>query len=304
MAEVQILMGTLNGANLLGPQLASFAGQTLQDWTLLASDDGSSDGTLDVLNRFGLARPAAALRILPGPQKGLAANYLHLIRHADERARFFALSDQDDFWFPEKLQRGTRALRDLPGDVPAIYAARSQLIDACGRPMGVPNRRKLKPSFSNALVQNVMAGNTIILNRAAVQLVRRAPPYPLPPFHDWWLYALISGAGGHVICDPAAVIGYRQHASGFLGAHAGAKARLSRLALIADGTWRKWVRDHHRALLSVAGHLQPAHCHQLRDLVARRSGIARFELIFRTGIHRQSASGTAALGLVALTGLL
>lgn len=304
MAEVQILMGTLNGASLLGPQLASFAGQTLRNWTLLASDDGSSDGTLDLLNRFGAARPATSLRILHGPRKGLAANYLHLMHHADDRARFVALSDQDDIWFPEKLQRGTGILRDLPGAIPAIYAARSRLIDQFGRPLGTAKRRTLNPSFSNALVQNVMAGNTIILNRAAMQLVRRALPCPLPPFHDWWLYALISGAGGQVICDPTAVIGYRQHARGYLGAHAGPKARISRLGLIADGTWRGWVRDHHRALLSVSEHLQPAHHRQLRELVTRRSGVARFELICRTGIHRQSASGTAALGLFALTGLL
>lgn len=304
MADVQILMGTLNGESQLGPQLASFAGQTLRDWTLLASDDGSTDNTLEILNRFGTARPAAALKILPGPRDGIAANYLHLIRHADEEARYVALSDQDDIWFPEKLQRGTRILRKLPASIPAIYAAQSRLIDPNGRPIGRPSRREPSPSFSNALVQNIMAGNTIIMNPAAVRLARRALPCPLPPFHDWWLYALISGAGGRVVCDPAPVIGYRQHASGVLGAHAGLNARLARLALVADGTWRRWVRDHHRALLSVAQHLQPNHRLQLIDLAARRSGIARLDSIFRTGIHRQSASGTAAMGLFALAGLL
>lgn len=303
MPEVEILLGTRNGTPHLGAQFASFAGQSMPDWTLLVSDDGSTDRTRDMLERFGAARPGANLRVISGPQRGISANYLHLLEQADRDAPFIALSDQDDIWFPEKLRRGVNALRRLPRTQPAIYAAQSRLIDSCGRPIARHQRRKVAASFPNALVQNVMAGNTMILNRAAVDLVVQARPETMPPFHDWWLYALLAGTGGQVVIDAEPVLAYRQHAGGVLGAHAGMAARLTRLNLVLNGTWRGWLNAHHTALLSIDYLLPSKHRQQLSRLMDHHRRIARFGNLVRAGAHRQAPVGTAVLGLAALLGL-
>lgn len=304
MAEVQILLGTRDGGRYLGPQLASFAGQTLNDWSLVASDDGSSDNSIAILERFGAARPGAELRVVSGPRLGVAANYLHLLEHADEAARYVALSDQDDIWFPEKLLRATQSLRRLPPGTPAIYGAQSRLIDAAGRPLKMRRLTRKVPSFSNALVQNILAGNTIVLNNAALQLSKRAMPSVMPPFHDWWLYALICGVGGRVVIDQTPVLGYRQHRHGVLGAHAGWAARAKRATLLANGTWRQWALQHHAALGSVSAEFLPAHRAQLEKWVQGHRGLARLSLMVMMKIHRQSIAGTAALGAAAMVGLL
>lgn len=303
MAEVEILLGTCHGARYLGAQLASLAGQSLSDWTLLASDDGSTDHTRAMLERFGRARPGAGLRVIDGPQAGFAANYLHLLDHADPHASFVALADQDDVWLPDKLRRAVAALRDVPRSRPAAYAAQSLLIDAAGLPIGRVRQAVIRPSFANALAQNVMAGNTIVLNQAAVRLAQRARPKSLPPFHDWWLYALLSGAGASIRIDPTPVLGYRQHPNGLLGAHKGAFARLTRGKMVLNGTWKHWLQSHHAALESVAHHLLPQHRLQLYALTAQQRTFGRFAVILRTGIHRQARLGTAAFGVAALAGL-
>jgi len=50
--SVDILMATYNGGRYLRNQLLSLQQQTYEDWTLWVRDDGSTDGTLDILRKF------------------------------------------------------------------------------------------------------------------------------------------------------------------------------------------------------------------------------------------------------------
>ena len=70
-----------------------------------------------------------------------------------------------------------------------------------------------------ALTQNVATGCTVMLNRAAADLIAasRAPGATL---HDWWSYLMVSAAGGRVLFDAAPVVLYRQHEANALGAPA------------------------------------------------------------------------------------
>src|SRR5690242_6503021 len=52
MAEATFLMSTWNGAEFLRPALDSLLAQTVPDWRLVAVDDGSSDGTGDILAEY------------------------------------------------------------------------------------------------------------------------------------------------------------------------------------------------------------------------------------------------------------
>ncbi|MBF9031180.1 glycosyltransferase [Rhodobacterales bacterium HKCCE3408] len=298
MAEVEILMGTRNGARYLEEQLQSIAAQTVADWTLTVSDDGSSDATHRILERFSRSCAPGQVRVRGGPRQGVAANYLSLLEASDCHAPFVALSDQDDIWHSDRLERGVAALRSRAGPRPVLYAARTVLIDAAGRPIRHRQRALPRPSFGNALVQNVLAGNTMMLNRAAVGLARTARPATLPPFHDWWLYALMTGAGAEIVIDPVPVLGYRQHRNALIGARSGVGAHLTRAALVARGTWAKWLDAHHTALLSVDDKLDPANRARLRAMT--EPGRGRLRAVIAASARRQDIGGTLALHLAAL----
>ena len=66
-AKVAILLCTFNGARFLQGQLDSYAAQTHANWTVWASDDGSGDGTLAILERQRLAWGPGRLTIVGGP---------------------------------------------------------------------------------------------------------------------------------------------------------------------------------------------------------------------------------------------
>lgn len=297
---VTIALCTRNGMPWLPAQLDSLLAQGHEDWSLWIGDDGSTDGTLDCLAAFAAAHPGRLARIVEGPRRGSAANFLSLLCHPDFPPHPVALCDQDDVWLPEKLGRAETALRGL-GETPAIWAARYLFCDETlerRRPSPLWPR---PPSFQNALVQNILSGHTLTLNAAALRLVRRAGVQDVL-HHDWWIYQLMTGAGATVLQETEPMLLYRQHGRNTVGAQRGLRARLSRLGRLFDGTYRDWSR-HHLAALGGAEWLLSAPAGAVLDRWASAEGrLARLRLFRRQGLHRQSRAETLALMTAILAG--
>src|ERR1700693_1620273 len=103
--EIAILLATFCGERFLHLQLASFERQAVRNWRLYASDDGSTDDTLAILRRFQQKLGPEKVDVRTGPGRGYIANFLSLIADESIKADYYALSDQDDLWKPQKLTR-------------------------------------------------------------------------------------------------------------------------------------------------------------------------------------------------------
>lgn len=300
--SVTIVMATLNGARHLRQQLQSIAAQGHTSWTLFVSDDGSTDETLPILHDFSRSHP---VRIVAGPRRGAAANFLSALCHPDLPIGHVALADQDDVWLQGKLARGLRRLEPAPYGTPALYAAESVLTDAELRPLRTSSAGRAVPGFAPSLCQNLFGGHTMMLNPAALDLVRRADWAKGVAYHDWWIYQLIAGAGGYLILDPAPMARYRQHSENVLGGSAGARAMLRRLVLALNGSWGAQMRDQALALSRNAALLTPESRKTLAAfLSAPRFGPRRVAAYRRLGLRRSSASGTALMLAAAAVGIL
>ena len=298
--QVAILMCTYNGASYLQEQLDSIYAQEYRNWYLYVSDDGSQDSTQDILHAFKIR--IGQLHIFQGPRNGSCQNFLSLIRDSSIKADYYALSDQDDIWYEDKLARAVKALSGIPCGTPALYCSRTRLVDEKGTDIGLSPLFKRTPSFQNALVQNIGSGNTMLLNHAARQLMMRVDPNNNPVVHDWFLYMVVSGCGGIVIYDPIPSLGYRQHAANLIGANAGFIARLKRFGLMLFGTHRRWNTHNIEALSSLREKLTPGNrfiydefsCFRNASLWNRLAGL------YRTGLYRQTFGGNVSLWLAAL----
>ena len=102
-ASVAILLATFNGEKFLAEQLDSLQAQSVKNWRLYVSDDGSTDSTVDIIKRYQEAWGSDKLHYRLGPQKGFAQNFLGLACDPEIKADFYAFCDQDDFWLPKKL---------------------------------------------------------------------------------------------------------------------------------------------------------------------------------------------------------
>lgn len=303
---VTILMGVWNGAAHLGEQLDSFAGQDHPGWRLVVSDDGSTDGSRAVLAGFAARMAPGQVAVADGPRQGHAANYLAMLRNLPDDPGWLAFSDQDDVWLPDRLSRGMAALAGHSG--PALYCSRSFITSVTlqGRRPSAPRPRP--PSFRNALVQNIAAGNTMLLNPAAARMLAAAAR-GCPGFvvHDWWAYLLVTGAGGTVVHDDRPTLLYRQHARNAIGANDGALARLRRLGQVVAGTFRDWNDTNAVAMLAARRWLSPEAAAVFDAWQAMRACprlIPRLRRLRALRLYRQTRASTAALWLAAVIGRL
>jgi len=300
--KVTIVMATLNGAAHLPEQLASIEAQTHRDWQLFVSDDGSTDDTLAILDRFARRFP---VRVVQGPRRGAAANFLTALCHPDLAPGTIALADQDDVWLEGKLARGLRRMAASAGNGPLLYAAESVLTDAALRPLRASTAGRARPGFAPALCQNLFGGHTMMLDAGVLALVRGAGLPAGIAYHDWWIYQLVAGTGGRMVLDPATVARYRQHGANALGGSGGGRGGLRRLAQVLDGTWGGHMQAQARALATVAPLLTPEARATLDGfLAAPKGGPARAARLYRLGLRRSSAGGTALMLASACLGLL
>lgn len=316
-AHVVILMATFNGADHLGDQLASFLAQDHADWSLIVSDDGSDDNTLQILAAFAQAHTDHQVKILSGPRKGAGANFMSLLCRAAETAptgSFIALSDQDDVWLPERLSRGVAALAGL-SDRRAAWCSRTIITESeiIGQDMAhhrsvtrlsAPRPRAL--SFRNALVQNVMAGNTILLNPAAAVLAcRLAVQVDRVVVHDWWLYLILTGSGATVIHDDRPSLYYRQHAENAIGANDSHLARILRLKMLLSRRFQDWNEINLAALRQVSHDLTAENTALINLFDQTRVGPLHKRLIAlrQARLYRQTRISTVAMWLAIVFGL-
>lgn len=307
--DVVVLMGLYNGGAWLDAQLRSIAGQDHRDWRLVISDDGSTDDGPRRAAEFAEAAGRDRTRIVTGPQRGFAANYLSLLGCAEaSQAEFVALCDQDDVWLPHRLSRGIAALRGAGGQ-PMLYCARTLLCDEQLRDLRISPHWPRPFSFANALVQNIASGNTIMLNRPMTDLARQAAPAAARAgivAHDWWLYQLATATGARIVQDDQVVLRYRQHGQNTMGRNDTARAVALRARQIADGTFAGWIDANREALSLSELPLELEAKRLLEDFPSLRDPglIRRLRALRRLGLYRQSRSGDLAVAAAVTTGRL
>jgi glycosyltransferase involved in cell wall biosynthesis len=296
--RVAILMCTKDGATFIDDQLKSIAGQTHENWILIISDDGSKDETIAKLEKFAdLHRPKITIR--KGPGKGVCANFLSLANDPTIDADYFAFSDQDDVWRADKLRRALAWLASVPADVPGMYCGRTELMSMGEQSYGFSPLFRRPSAFQNALVQSLGGGNTMVFNRAAKRILELAATTTVV-LHDWWVYQLVSAAGGTIQYDSQPMLKYRQHSDNLIGSNIGWRAGLVRLRMMLSGRFRDWNDANIAALWQLPAHLlQPNNRTTLEIFAKARSGSLPIRLynLKRSGVYRQTLLGN--LGLLA-----
>lgn len=309
--SITVLMAVYNGAEGLENQLQSLRAQDHQRWDLITSNDGSSDESAEILEQFAddiSKDPNCAsnrIRNLEGPCMGFAANFLSLLRTLEDepdqaQTRCVAFADQDDIWLPDKMSRAIAALETCDRDHPVLYCSRTWVTNA---DLSNPRLSAARPrplGFRNALIQNIAHGNTILLNPAATRLVLRAAKrVDKVVFHDWWVYQLVTGAGGIVLHDDIPSLLYRQHAANQVGANDRFSAQLRRVWMLLRGDFRDWNRIHMDALRCSLNELTEEN----RALLARFVYLTRLPLVDRLaalpniGLYRQRKETAFAIWL-------
>lgn len=294
---VAIFLCTYNGETYLEQQLVSIEQQTHSNWHLFVSDDGSTDATLEILLAFqGLWGPEK-LTIRQGPKNGFSSNFLSLACDPTIRAGCYAFCDQDDVWAAPKLRVGVERLHRLGSqNSPLLYCGRTTYVRADLTPFSRSPLFKRPPCFRNALVQSLAGGNTMLFSRGLKRLLEFTSIRSAPS-HDWWLYQLVTGAGGSVFYDETPQILYRQHNQALIGGNTSLMSRFLRFYYLCRGVFKRWthcnlqnLRQARECLTDDANNLVS------RFLAMRSMGVvARLREFQALGLYRQTTLGQLGL---------
>lgn len=223
MKTIQVLMSTYNGEKYLREQLDSIVTQDCEQFgkaglTLKIRDDGSSDGTQEILQEYTEKYPDK-ISWYQGENVGVIRSFFDLLCQADD-SDYYAFSDQDDYWMPEKLTRAIEKIEEMDYDKPLLYCCRPKLVDAQLHTIeSAINRPPMRPAFQNAMIENIGTGCTEVFNRNLYKLVRKQLP-EFTVMHDWWLY-LVATCFGDIYYDETPYICYRQHGGNVVGTKTG-----------------------------------------------------------------------------------
>ena len=286
--RVSILMSTFNGGDFLSEQLDSLIGQSYKDTQIYVRDDGSSDDSRQILTRY--ASQYSGLRVEFGNNLGITRSYFRLLSEADQGSNYYAFCDQDDVWHADKIERAVTRLSGNLAHIPAIYCSRLAYVGRDLSPLGRSRLPRRGLSFQNALVENAAIGCTIVMNRAARDLIVKSLPSQCV-MHDWWCYLVVS-AFGVLVYDERPTIEYRLHGENNTGAAVSPWDQFRRRAHRFAVKGRDAFSIHAQAMefsAIFAGRLPAGKLEILNRLVeSRRSVLKRIGYALNPEVYRQS----------------
>ncbi|MEU5217400.1 glycosyltransferase family A protein [Streptomyces sp. NPDC020807] len=217
MPLVSVVMPVYNAAATLGPSVRSVLAQTHADVELLITDDGSTDGSMDLLREF--ARQDE--RVLPEPVKeqgGAARARNRAIARA--RGDYVAFLDSDDLWLPAKLEKqlAFAATASTPLTFTSYYKMDAdyggEAVDfvASERVVWAPAR----VDYRAMLVHDHIGALTAMYDRTILG-TRLMPDMPKRQDYALWLSIMRDGVDAAALREPLAV--YRAGRAGSLSSN-------------------------------------------------------------------------------------
>jgi len=190
---ISIIISTYNRANLLPQAIKGVVKQTYSNWELLIIDDGSTDNTEEVLQKY----LSSKIRYVKCPHSGLPAIARNVgIREA--QGEWIAFLDSDDVWLPEKLERQMQVIRDRR-DVSLVCTNAHRKIsetdsDRMEEYVSSPDR-KVGIYFEELLLENFVVTSTALVRKdclLAMEGYSESPELRAVEDYELWLRLSIS----------------------------------------------------------------------------------------------------------------
>lgn len=302
--SIACVLAYFNGQKYIEEQIQSIINQTIENAsiTIFISDDKSEKefpflNNLKLNNKFNLKIYYRKL----DKNLGYAKNFLYTLRSINSKFDYYCFSDQDDIWDNQKIITSFNKIKNFKHSDPSLYCGRTIYYDEnCKKKLGYSLEFTKKPSFGNALIQNIAGGNTMLFNTTARNLIVKTLKNDIDIIsHDWWSYITITGAGGNVYYDSLPLIKYRQHKNNLQGSNNSFINSSKRIVYLILGRLKNWNDTNIKALEKNELLLEENNRAIYRRFKTIRNQnfikrIFNFRLI---GIYRQNLAGNIALFL-------
>ena len=302
--KVAVILGFYNGNNFIEEQVKSILNQNFKNIDIFIFDDNSKR-KLELKKLKINNNKKLKIKITRRKENlGYAKNFLLGLEEVGKEYDFYAFSDQDDIWEKDKISRGIQALISNGTKFPKLYCSRTSYYNSeCTKEIGASNIHHKKPTFANALLQNIAGGNTILMNNLARKIVIKTIKADSFISHDWWCYQIISGVGGEIIFDKNKTVRYRQHKYNLIGKNNGFEDIKSRILEFLLGKVKIWSDVNLKNLSNFRYLLTNENNDILENFLRARSSkniFKKLKYFLKSGVFRQSnkESLVYAIGLI------
>ena len=209
LERVTVLLATYNGEEFIKQQLESLASQEGVLIEVHANDDGSKDGTIEILEQW--RRKGLIKSISTSNRIGATPAFLNLLKKCSS-SDYVAFCDQDDVWGSRKL---ITLLPLVKSEEPRLAICGREFIDEGGNKSPHREKTSVIPSFTNALVENIAPGNCSLINASAVELLNSFEN-PRVSHYDSWVYLNVVAYGRCTVIAEK-LVSYRIHKGNLVG---------------------------------------------------------------------------------------
>ena len=245
----------------IAEQLESLSNQQGVEIDILVRDDGSSDKTHEILDKW---QNKGLLKWYKGENLGFAKSFMNLVQKAADY-EYYAFCDQDDIWLPEKLKRAVDILSKIENDI-NLYCSNVYYYKNGVTYGGI---HKQVPVFDKytSMVRNIAPGCSMVFSRRLKDILAAAPPRKLIA-HDFWIFqsAMLLG---EVVYDFTPTMLYRQHENNQIGQKVSRMGILKRRIKHFLNKGRRHEREQQaKEILYCFGNILPAESRRICSVVA------------------------------------
>ena len=224
MEKRSVALCTYNGAEFLSKQLESIKQQTMPIHEMVVCDDGSSDETLAILERFSKQVTFPVIVHRNPENLGSSKNFEQCLKLCQGDLIF--LCDQDDVWMPEKVERIVQYLEEHP-EHEAVFS-NATMIDQAGFPTGKTSFEQIEftnevqsqwlqgDSFRILLKGYIVTGAALAIKKKALERISPVPMITKELIHDGWI-ALNLSISNQIGFVNDCLIQYREHSNQQVG---------------------------------------------------------------------------------------
>ncbi|HTL81429.1 MAG TPA: glycosyltransferase family 2 protein [Bacteroidia bacterium] len=217
--RIDILLSTYNGEKFLRPQLDSLLRQDHENWNLLVRDDGSSDGTIAILEEYAQQYPDK-IKLSTGESRlGFCGSFTKLLNTSS--AAYIMFCDQDDIWNSDKISVMLEAIRKSEGsspEKPCLVFGDLELMndreESAGKIFLPTTGYRNTDGQQIFFLRNYVPGCNILFNRALLNKTLSTKNFL--NLHDHWLL-FTCAAIGTITCIPSPLMKYRIHPQNAIG---------------------------------------------------------------------------------------
>lgn len=217
--KIDVLLATYNGEKYLKEQIDSILNQTYKNIHLIISDDNSKDSTRAILEQYQKQDSRITI-YLQEQNLGYIKNFEFLLKKVE--SDYYMLSDQDDVWLPEKIEKSMQTLKNqnadlVFGDLEVVDENLQTIYPSFGDFMLLNRKiKKYVNSYRVNYLYNCVTGCTILSKKEYIKDILPIPHDSKYVPHDYWMGIMVA-LKGKLAYMPEKYIKYRQHGNNQIG---------------------------------------------------------------------------------------